>query len=70
MEDRVCLGVCVCLFLFVADIDTWKCVCLFVCLCIEAGDCFLSFLVVHGIKGSVHRNCCPDTVVQMREDLS
>lgn len=55
VEDSVCLGVCVCLFLFVAEIDTWKCVCLFVCLRIEAGDCFLLFLFVHEIKGSVHR---------------
>lgn len=45
VEDRVCLGVCVCLFLSVAEIDTWECVCLFVCLCIKAGDLF-SFLSV------------------------
>lgn len=55
VEDGVCLGVCVCLFLFVVEIDTWKRVCLFVCLRIEAGDCFLSFLCVHEIIGSVHR---------------
>lgn len=49
----VYLRVCVCLFLFVVEIDTWKRVCLFVCLCTEAGDCFLSFLFVREIKGSV-----------------
>ncbi len=57
VEDSVCLGVCVCLFLFVVEIDTWKCMCLFVCLRIEAGDCFLSFLFVHEIKGSFQRKC-------------
>lgn len=30
VEGSVCLGVCVCLFLFIDEIDTWKCV--FVCL--------------------------------------
>lgn len=31
VECSACLGVCVCLFLFIDEIDTWKCV--FVCLC-------------------------------------
>lgn len=54
VEGSVCLGVCVCLFLFIDEIDTWKCV--FVCLRMQVIVFFpfLSFLFVHEIKGSVH----------------
>lgn len=48
VEGSVCLGVCVCLFLFIDEMDTWKCV--FVCLRIYASDCFLSFLLCLGLK--------------------
>lgn len=52
VEGSACLGVCVCLFLFIDEIDTWKCV--FVCLREKASDCCLCFLFVHEVKGSVH----------------
>lgn len=53
VEGSVCLRARVCLFLFIDEIDTWKCV--FVCLRIYASDCFLSSLSGSEIKGSAHR---------------
>lgn len=53
VECSACLGVCICLFLFIDEIDTWKCV--FVCLRIYASDCFRSSPFGSEIKGSGRR---------------
>lgn len=50
LGEWVWTAVCVCLFLFADEIDTWKCV--FVYLRVEASDCFLSSVFVHEIKGT------------------
>lgn len=49
---RVCLGVCVCLFLFIDEIDSWMCV---LCLCARAGasGLFSPFRLCGKLKGQV-----------------
>lgn len=61
-NERLCLGVWVCLFLFVVEVDTWKCVC--VC---SGWVIVFSCLFVHEIKGSYHRKLF--VVIQLLSQL-